>query len=117
MPGTRPTILVVEDEESFVEALTVGLEREGFRGVPPNSKPVDRTLSPVSDQIQSYGIDIAPAIGSDGLGLVWAATLFTRQHHLIDVVTGVALATLVALTMDWWRKRRARRALGRQPQG
>lgn len=25
------TVLVVEDEESFVEALTVGLEREGFR--------------------------------------------------------------------------------------
>jgi two-component system response regulator RegX3 len=26
-----PTVLVVEDEESFVEALTVGLVREGFR--------------------------------------------------------------------------------------
>jgi len=26
----RPTILVVEDEESFIEALEVGLEREGF---------------------------------------------------------------------------------------
>ena len=25
------TILVVEDEDSFVEALTVGLKREGFR--------------------------------------------------------------------------------------
>ncbi len=25
------TVLVVEDEESFVEALTVGLKREGFR--------------------------------------------------------------------------------------
>ena len=25
------TVLVVEDEESFVEALTVGLRREGFR--------------------------------------------------------------------------------------
>ncbi|MEI7753055.1 MAG: response regulator transcription factor [Actinomycetota bacterium] len=28
---TTPTILIVEDEESFVEALTVGLNREGFR--------------------------------------------------------------------------------------
>jgi two-component system, OmpR family, response regulator RegX3 len=28
---TTPTILVVEDEESFVDALTVGLKREGFR--------------------------------------------------------------------------------------
>ncbi|MEA2901773.1 MAG: two-component system, OmpR family, response regulator RegX3 [Actinomycetota bacterium] len=27
---TRPTVLVVEDEESFVEALTLGLTREGF---------------------------------------------------------------------------------------
>ena len=26
-----PTVLVVEDEESFVEALKVGLKREGFR--------------------------------------------------------------------------------------
>jgi two-component system response regulator RegX3 len=26
----RPTVLVVEDEESFVDALTVGLRREGF---------------------------------------------------------------------------------------
>ncbi len=36
MPGTSTdgpstTILVVEDEESFIEALTVGLKREGFR--------------------------------------------------------------------------------------
>jgi len=32
-PTNEPTttILVVEDEESFVEALTVGLKREGFR--------------------------------------------------------------------------------------
>ena len=27
---SRPTVLVVEDEESFVEALTLGLTREGF---------------------------------------------------------------------------------------
>lgn len=31
MTNTEATILVVEDEESFVEALTVGLRREGFR--------------------------------------------------------------------------------------
>jgi two-component system response regulator RegX3 len=28
---TAPTVLVVEDETSFVEALTIGLRREGFR--------------------------------------------------------------------------------------
>ena len=31
MATPDPTILVVEDEDSFVEALTVGLKREGFR--------------------------------------------------------------------------------------
>ena len=35
--------------------------------------------------------------------LVWAATLFTRQHHLIDVATGVLLACLVVLV---WAGRR-----------
>ncbi|HEX4867412.1 MAG TPA: response regulator transcription factor [Acidimicrobiales bacterium] len=31
MSTPDPTVLVVEDEDSFVEALTVGLKREGFR--------------------------------------------------------------------------------------
>ena len=26
----RPRVLLVEDEESFIDALTIGLEREGF---------------------------------------------------------------------------------------
>jgi two-component system response regulator RegX3 len=28
--GTQPTVLIVEDEDSFVDALVVGLKREGF---------------------------------------------------------------------------------------
>jgi len=31
MSAPDPTVLVVEDEDSFVEALTIGLKREGFR--------------------------------------------------------------------------------------
>ncbi|MCB1038826.1 MAG: response regulator, partial [Acidimicrobiales bacterium] len=31
MPEPTTTVLVVEDEDSFVEALTIGLAREGFR--------------------------------------------------------------------------------------
>lgn len=31
MPGSEVTVLVVEDEDSFIDALTVGLKREGFR--------------------------------------------------------------------------------------
>lgn len=30
-----------------------------------------------------------------GVGAVWLATLFTRQHHLIDVGTGIMVAALV----------------------
>jgi membrane-associated phospholipid phosphatase len=33
--------------------------------------------------------------------LVWLATLFTRQHHVIDVLTGTVLACVIALP---WRK-------------
>ena len=29
-PESRPVVLLVEDESSYVEALVVGLEREGF---------------------------------------------------------------------------------------
>ncbi len=38
-----------------------------------------------------------------GVLLVWAATLFTRQHHFIDVVTGALVACLVVLV---WPDRR-----------
>ena len=31
MTAPDPIVLVVEDEDSFVEALTIGLKREGFR--------------------------------------------------------------------------------------
>jgi membrane-associated phospholipid phosphatase len=39
-----------------------------------------------------------------GVILVWLATLFTRQHHLIDVATGALLACAVVLV---WPARRA----------
>jgi hypothetical protein len=32
-----------------------------------------------------------------GVGLVWLATLLTRQHHLIDVASGILLAAVVSL--------------------
>jgi hypothetical protein len=38
-----------------------------------------------------------------GSAIVWLATLYTRQHHLIDVGTGVLLGSLVAF--PWLGKR------------
>lgn len=40
-----------------------------------------------------------------GVGLVWVATLGTRQHHLIDVMTGALVTFLVVFA--WPRKERA----------
>ncbi len=37
-------------------------------------------------------------------GLVWLATLFTWQHHLLDVVTGALLACLCALPWPFRRR-------------
>lgn len=40
-----------------------------------------------------------------GVILVWLATLYTRQHHLIDVATGAALALAVVLVWpSRWRR-------------
>jgi hypothetical protein len=41
-----------------------------------------------------------------GVGLVWLATLLTRQHHLIDIFTGFLLAVTVAIL---WPPRRLER--------
>jgi membrane-associated phospholipid phosphatase len=41
------------------------------------------------------------AVAFLGAALVWLATLFTRQHHLLDVVTGVLLA--VGVVAVWAR--------------
>jgi hypothetical protein len=42
-------------------------------------------------------------IAFGGAAVVWLATLFTWQHHLIDVATGILLAGLFALPVPWKR--------------
>ncbi|HET7710828.1 MAG TPA: MG2 domain-containing protein [Thermoanaerobaculia bacterium] len=50
----------------------VQLEHNDFSDA-PSGTPQERRLSVVPDQIQSHGLDIAPALGSNGKGLLWAA--------------------------------------------
>jgi PAP2 superfamily len=38
------------------------------------------------------------------VGLVWLSTLVTRQHHLIDVGTGILLACAVVWLFHLWRQ-------------
>jgi membrane-associated phospholipid phosphatase len=42
-----------------------------------------------------------------GVILVWLSTLFTRQHHIVDVLTGILLATVMALAGGELARRRA----------
>ncbi|HXG59295.1 MAG TPA: MG2 domain-containing protein, partial [Thermoanaerobaculia bacterium] len=39
----------------------------------PKTRPRDRNLSPIADEIQSFGLDIASVLGPDGKGLAWVA--------------------------------------------
>src|SRR5260370_25880215 len=48
------------------------LEKDGFHKPPP-STPMPRKLAPVPDKIQSFGLDLKPALSADGHGFVWAA--------------------------------------------
>src|SRR5436190_376023 len=49
------------------------LSEGSFTLAPPNAKPVPRTLKVATDKIMAIGLDLAPAIGSDNMGLAWAA--------------------------------------------
>ncbi|MBK5258401.1 MAG: Ig-like domain-containing protein [Thermoanaerobaculia bacterium] len=51
----------------------VALQNNGYRSAPPKTQPKSRALEVVPDKTQSIGLDIAPAIGSDNKGLLWAA--------------------------------------------
>jgi membrane-associated phospholipid phosphatase len=49
------------------------------------------------------------AVSITGVTVVWLSTLFTRQHHLIDVVSGVVFAVLFALPWPAFWPRAANR--------
>lgn len=99
-----PTKTVRPDEELLRTKLGTDLTSELYRnmitidGPAANAAPslhVSLTcllaFALIRDFPRGWPIWLAGAIS------VWLATLFTWQHHLIDVATGVLLATLVAL--------------------
>jgi hypothetical protein len=49
-----------------------------------------------------------------GVGLVWLATLLTRQHHLVDVATGVLLTLLVIAACSVFSVDRKKQVQGSQ---
>ncbi len=98
MNDHRPSVLVVEDEDSYVEALSVGLGREGFtvhvardgreglelyRSTKPDFVLLDVMLPGMS------GIDICRAIRGEG-GQVPIIMVSARDSE-VDVVLGLEL--------------------------
>lgn len=94
----RPSVLIVEDEDSYVEALSVGLDREGFvvhvarngrdglelyRSANPDFVLLDVMLPGIS------GIDVCRAIRHEG-GQVPIIMVSARNTE-VDVVLGLEL--------------------------
>ena len=85
MPGTDPTARLYRDMVEIDEP-------------PANAAPslhVSLTCLLAWALVRDYPRWWLP--GFIGAVLVWLATLFTRQHHVLDVVTGAALACVLAL--------------------
>ena len=75
------------------------LGRSGFDSAPPDAKPATRRLSPVVDQVQSYGLDLKPLLSAGGTGLFWAAIQNGEPIPKTHMAAGPALtASLVQVT-------------------
>lgn len=98
MSGTHPVVLVVEDEESYVDALTVGLQREGFmvhvardgrdglalfERTQPDLVLLDVMLPGMS------GVDVCRAIRASGAAV--PIIMVTARTAEVDVVLGLEL--------------------------
>ncbi|HEX9986798.1 MAG TPA: MG2 domain-containing protein [Thermoanaerobaculia bacterium] len=82
----------------------VQLRTDGFRTAPPNAKPTVRKLTPRSDRIQSYGLDLKSALGADNMGLVWAAVkpgepIAKSKEYSQDIRASLVQATNLGLSV------------------
>lgn len=74
------------------------LEKDGFV-TPPDGKGSSRKLAPVTDQIQSYGLNLQPLLSAAGTGIVWTALQSGNaipKSHLAG--NGVPTASLIQVT-------------------
>jgi alpha-2-macroglobulin len=82
--------------EEVMPAL-IALRNDGFR-TPPAGKPVDRKLNPTIDKIQSFGLNVKPAIGDDNKGLLWAAMKSGQTVEKSRIYDDSIRATVVQVT-------------------
>jgi two-component system response regulator RegX3 len=126
MSATTPTVLVVEDEEAFIEALSVGLRREGFDveiardgaealdrfdQVQPDLVLLDVMLPTVS------GLDVCREIRQRSTVPIIMVTAKTAE---IDTVVGLEVGADDYVTKPYRLRElvaRMRAVLRRQPRG
>ena len=96
-----PLILIVEDEESYIDALTVGLHREGFRtSVARDGREALDTFEKVHPDLVLLDVMLPSMSGLDVCKTLRAAghqtpiIMLTARDTELDVVLGV-LAVLV----------------------
>jgi two-component system response regulator RegX3 len=95
MSVTEPTVLVVEDEESFVEALVVGLKREGFNvEVARDGAEALRTWEGVNPDVILLDVMLPKVSGTDVCREI-------RKHSMVPIIMvsakGTELDTVVGL--------------------
>ena len=75
------------------------LEKDHFHLAPSGVPAQERKLSPVPDKIQSYGLNVGPALNAKGFGLAWAAvqeqTAIPNSERYVEAQTR---ATVVQVT-------------------
>jgi membrane-associated phospholipid phosphatase len=98
------TVRPLQDDPANVERLGAGWTADLYRWMvevddpPANAAPsLHVSLSCLLAWAMAYDFPRWWAATAAGAVVVWLSTLFTAQHHLIDVVTGVLLASLAAI--------------------
>ncbi len=95
-PSNNPLILIVEDEESYIEALSVGLHREGFRTtVARDGREAIETFTRVHPDLVLLDVMLPSMSGLEvckslrAAGHVTPIIMLTARDTELDVVLGL----------------------------